>query len=46
MGESIVIKTRPEQMNKLLNKQVCDDCVFLAIAWVLVLVCACGKMNE
>lgn len=36
----------PEQMNKLLNKQVGDDCVFVQTAWALVHVCACGQVNE
>lgn len=33
-------------MNKLLNKQVGDDCVFVQAAWMLVHMGACGQMNE
>lgn len=32
VGENIVIKWRREQMNKLLNKQVGDDCVFVYVS--------------
>lgn len=33
-------------MNKLLNKQVGDDCVLVQIAGASVDACVCGQMNE
>lgn len=43
VGENIVDKWRPEQMNKLLNKQVGDDCALVQIVAATVHTCVRGK---